>query len=106
MELLEAFHRRDDPRIIIGLRLQDPLPPWITHVVFVEDGTVTPKTKETALVEGTIPRADLSTSNISDNRPEPSSIPVGKPIIDIQGLNIAYHERKVCTRAFRLSIKF
>lgn len=36
-ELLGKLQRNQDPRIVLALRPQDPLPEWVTHVAFVED---------------------------------------------------------------------
>ncbi|KII95469.1 hypothetical protein PLICRDRAFT_96475 [Plicaturopsis crispa FD-325 SS-3] len=46
---LHALHVARQPRIIIGLRSQDPLPEWITHIALVKDRSVLVGERETVL---------------------------------------------------------
>ncbi|KAG8790432.1 hypothetical protein FRC12_011860 [Ceratobasidium sp. 428] len=90
MSLLHSLHTKKAPRVVMTLRGQDPIPAWITHVVHADGGRV--------VVGG----RDQMTAHYTNH--QPTEIPIvgqhgggGKPIVEINGLNIAYHERKVLT---------
>ncbi|KAI0300031.1 P-loop containing nucleoside triphosphate hydrolase protein [Multifurca ochricompacta] len=40
LSLLHSLHASNNSRIIIGLRLQDPIPEWITHIALAQGGRV------------------------------------------------------------------
>lgn len=69
------------------LRAQDPVPGWTTHVVRAENGRVV--VGERAHM---VQRVHSETEQLV---PSASVDTCGKPIVEITGLNIAYHERKV-----------
>ncbi|CAE6449421.1 unnamed protein product [Rhizoctonia solani] len=91
LNLLHALHTKRAPRVIMTLRGQDPVPDWATHIVRAENGKVI------------IGERSRMVSNHFECEQKPitsySSDPykVGEPIVEISGLNIAYHERKVLT---------
>ncbi|KAG9092505.1 hypothetical protein FRC07_011640, partial [Ceratobasidium sp. 392] len=90
MNLLHTLHAKRAPRVIMTLRGQDPIPEWVTHVVRADGGRV--------VVGG---RDQMAVHHVQHESAETPVIKradsVGKPLVEINGLNIAYHERKVLT---------
>lgn len=82
----------------MALRLQDPLPAWITHIALVqEDNIITgPRhsTKFTALGELT---SELTKKEASARRV--SSQLNGEELVSMKDVNVAYHDRHVCSFA-------
>ncbi|CAE6472123.1 unnamed protein product [Rhizoctonia solani] len=91
LNLLHTLHARRAPRIIMTLRGQDPFPNWATHVVRAEDGQVTVGERSQ------ITSKHSNHEHQSDNSYASHTLRSGRPIIEIAGLNVAYHERKVLT---------
>jgi ATPase subunit of ABC transporter with duplicated ATPase domains len=89
MNLLYMLHTKRAPRVIMTLRAQDPIPEWVTHIVRAENGQVTVGQRAQMVSKHSElgPKPNTSTSKNVDT--------AGKPIIEITGLNIAYHDRKV-----------
>ncbi|KAH9022493.1 P-loop containing nucleoside triphosphate hydrolase protein [Lactarius hengduanensis] len=92
--LLHSVHASNSPRIIMGLRLQDPVPEWISHIALVQDGRVKTGEKTTILQELNDSRA----KEASRSTP-PVHIPgleaKAKVLVDMQNVNVRYHERHV-----------
>ncbi|CAE6481107.1 unnamed protein product [Rhizoctonia solani] len=91
LDLLYRLHAKRAPRIIMTLRGQDPIPDWATHVVRAENGRVTVGERSQMVSKHSNYGHQLNSSYASNVQG------AGKPIIEITGLNIAYHERKVLT---------
>lgn len=101
LEILHKVHSHRSPRIILGNRLQDGIPDWISHVAFVEPSANssssiwTVRTGEADEMKGVIARyrAEVSAS---------SSMPVSQPpvrndgdvLVELKGVSVSYHERK------------
>ncbi|EPQ55255.1 P-loop containing nucleoside triphosphate hydrolase protein, partial [Gloeophyllum trabeum ATCC 11539] len=51
IDIFHSLHISRNPRIILGLRKQDPVPEWITHVAAVQGGSVTTGLKNEILAE-------------------------------------------------------
>jgi len=93
MDLLGEFHRQNDPHIIIGLRPQDPLPDWITHIAFVQDDTViSGSIDDREIIKLRSASATLGTSQSVHVRSQGSA---GKTLVEINSLNVGYNGRKV-----------
>ena len=78
----------------MGLRLQDPVPEWISHIALVQDGRVQTGEKKTILQELNDSRAKealRSTSPIHN----PSLEVKAKVFVNMQNVNVRYHERHV-----------
>ena len=78
----------------MGLRLQDPVPEWISHIALVQDGRVTTGEKTTILQQlndSHAREASYSTSPVHD----PSLEARTKVFVDMQNVNVRYHERHV-----------
>ncbi|KAN0081447.1 P-loop containing nucleoside triphosphate hydrolase protein [Tylopilus felleus] len=96
LSVLRSLHEARRPRIIIGLRTQDPIPDWITHLALVSDGKVFTGTKEEILEVQELYKAkeDRTTSPVSTGsikRVEDE----GKPVVVLRNVNVTYGERKV-----------
>jgi hypothetical protein len=97
ISLLHALHRTSAPQIIIFLRLQDPIPDWITHIALVRTGgLVVTGAKEVVLanmeehVEG---RENASQPDALVKRARVVSDSQRTVLVDLQGVNVSYHER-------------
>ncbi|KAH9018388.1 P-loop containing nucleoside triphosphate hydrolase protein [Lactarius pseudohatsudake] len=92
--LFHSVHASNSPRIIMGLRLQDPVPEWISHIALVQDGRVKTGEKTTILQELNDSRAKGASRSTS-----PVHIPgleaKAKVLVDMQNVNVRYHERHV-----------
>ncbi|CAE6396045.1 unnamed protein product [Rhizoctonia solani] len=91
LNLLHMLHTRRAPRIIMTLRGQDPIPDWATHVVRADGGKVAVGERSRM-----VPKHSNDQHHLDANYAGPPQ-DSGKPIIEITGLNVAYHERKVLT---------
>ena len=83
----------------MGLRLQDPIPEWISHIALVQDGRVKAGEKTTMLQELNDYRAkevSHSTSAVYN----PSLKAKAKVLVDMQNVNVKYHERHVSNLSF------
>ncbi|EJT97018.1 P-loop containing nucleoside triphosphate hydrolase protein [Dacryopinax primogenitus] len=95
VSLLHQLHTHCAPRILLALRPQDPLPEWVTHVAVVADGQVRTGRKEEF-------REELARHHVLEKAER--AVPVSEKsvqegekelLVDMQGVNVAYHERKV-----------
>ena len=96
LSVLRSLHEARRPRIIIGLRMQDPIPDWITHLALISDGKVLTGTKEEFLEkqelrEARENRTTSTASTTSAKRTEDE----GKPVVILRNVNVSYGERKV-----------
>ncbi|KAF8342719.1 P-loop containing nucleoside triphosphate hydrolase protein [Cantharellus anzutake] len=104
LEFLHGLHRRKDPWILLGLRRQDPLPDWVTHVAYAQDNNVISGHRTSDSVRPFF-RADRSSTKrvpdaLAPERPTkhfspPGAAVTGNPLIQIRGLNIQYENRKI-----------
>ena len=102
LALLEELHRSRAPRIIIGMRAQEELPGWVTHVLNISEGGVTPMTRERWRgPAGALPKTQRAEKDGSD---EESA--VGELIVDLKGVGVKYGNRTVGAFAHFLSFIF
>ena len=83
----------------MGLRLQDPVPEWISHIALVQDGGVKAGEKSTMLKDLNDSRAkedSYSTSPVHN----PTLEAKAKVLVDMQNVNVKYHERHVSKLSF------
>jgi hypothetical protein len=93
LSLLHSVHVSNNPGIIMGLRLQDPIPEWITHVALVQGGHVMTGEK-TAILE----KLNIHTHEAVRSVAAPcnrSSNTGARTLVDMQNVNVRYHERHV-----------
>lgn len=89
LELLRSLHSTRAPRIIIGLRTQDPIPDWITHVAFVQGGSVIAGPKDTILT------AVKNHNKIPTDKAPTATAPRGKLLVEMKNVNVKYGPRTV-----------
>jgi hypothetical protein len=92
LELLRSLHSVRNPRVIIGLRTQDPVPDWITHVAFVRGGTVTTGLKDEVL--STVTKDDMAKAKTT-SRSSITTAPQGKLLVEMKNVNVKYGPRTV-----------
>jgi len=90
ISILQQLHLEGSPRIIIGLRKGEDVPPWITHILEIEGGTARTKTStgshqhfEKPPEKGGQPLT-LSSNDLN-----------GQLLVDMQNVNVSYGNRKV-----------
>ena len=94
--LLHSLHISRNPRIILGLRSQDPMPDWISHVALVNEGRVTTGRKEVVLAVETA--ATVAKASSKDTIPKTGQSVAGKVLVDLKNVKVIYGERKVSLR--------
>jgi hypothetical protein len=104
LSLLHSVHISNNPSIIIGLRLQDPVPEWITHIALVQDGHVTTGEKA-AILEMVNLHAHEAAHSVAAVRNRCPSTGAGT-LVDMQNVNVRYHERHVRWCFLSLYLKF
>ena len=77
----------------MGLRAQDTIPDWITHVAFVKGGKVVVGDKEQVLRAELESSQQYSISDVSPSAHEPAK--VGEIVADLQNIKVQYQDRKV-----------
>jgi hypothetical protein len=77
----------------MGLRLQDPIPEWITHIALVQGGHVTTGEK-TVILEKLNSHTHEAARSVAAVRNRGSSAGAGT-LVDMQNVNVRYHERHV-----------
>ncbi|KAK7691950.1 hypothetical protein QCA50_005355 [Cerrena zonata] len=94
LSLLEELHRAPEPpHIIMGSRIQDPIPDWTTHLAIIhKDGTVQTGPKEDLMP--TITSHQTSSSQTTSHQ-HAIKRDLDRVLIDMQDLNVAYGDRKV-----------
>ena len=96
VELLHTLHKTRKPRVIMGLRLQDPLPEWVSHIALVQSGRV--QTGPKALILDEVKSELLSKKFTEDLGHLVGSRSIEKPgsaLVEMEGLNVRYGERHV-----------
>ncbi|PFH48543.1 hypothetical protein AMATHDRAFT_81756 [Amanita thiersii Skay4041] len=99
VELLRDLHVARKPRIMVGLRTQDEIPDWITHVAFVKRDQIDVGKKEEVmrsvrahvviqqkLLEGA--QSGVKSNVITEKRP-------GRVVVSMKNANIQYENRQV-----------
>ncbi|EJF60642.1 P-loop containing nucleoside triphosphate hydrolase protein [Dichomitus squalens] len=98
LALLEELKRKPgSPHVIMGLRAQDPLPDWTTHVALIEDGgKVHAGKKEEVYPNLFTPSAPLASSSATHKREDAyRERTKGDALIDITSVNVEYGPRKI-----------
>jgi hypothetical protein len=79
----------------MGLRAQDPVPDWISHVALIKDKQVLTGPKDEVLA---LEVAGASTnSESSELRKAPNHLrqkAIRKVIVELKNVSVSYHERK------------
>ena len=90
LSLLHSVHVSNNPRIIMGLRLQDPIPEWITHIALVQGGHVKSGERATIVEELKCHAHEAARSAYPVSTRTEAGI-----LVDMRNVNVRYHERHV-----------
>ncbi|KAJ3570797.1 hypothetical protein NP233_g4173 [Leucocoprinus birnbaumii] len=96
LDLLNKLHQSRKPRVILGLRTQDDIPDWITHVALVRDGTVEagPKNSIVPLIKQ-MDESSRPTSTAKSIESTEISQSDGELVLDLTNVNVKYSDRVV-----------
>ena len=92
LSLLHTVHVSNDPHII-GLRLQDPIPEWITRIALVQGGHV--ETGERTMILDKLNSRTLKVAGATAALHTQDSNAEATTLVDTQNVNLRYHERHV-----------
>ena len=93
LALLEELHASRAPRIILGMRAQEELPAWVTHVLNVTEGGVIPLTRERWRgPAGILPKTQRAEEMDEGNEERAVQ---GELIVDLKGVGVKYGNRTV-----------
>ncbi|KAI0034887.1 P-loop containing nucleoside triphosphate hydrolase protein, partial [Vararia minispora EC-137] len=95
LKLLQKLHVARAPRVIMGLRPQDPVPDWVSHVALVRDGEVQTGFKEDILAEQAENVLAYSVSPRSNRTPAPHTKQLRRALVDMGDVNVKYQTRHV-----------
>jgi ABC-type multidrug transport system ATPase subunit len=99
LSVLQSLHETCKPRIIMGLRMQDPVPDWISHVALVRGGTVATGTKDEILskhADHHAREAEHRTASTTQSYLQPG-LEHCKPVVGMKNVNVSYDTRKATT---------
>ncbi|EDR07846.1 uncharacterized protein LACBIDRAFT_298087 [Laccaria bicolor S238N-H82] len=91
LALLADLHASRSPRIIIGMRAQEELPGWVTHVLDVGEGGVIPMTRERWRGLQRTQRAEEKGKEGRDESKE--RVEEGELVVDLKGVGVKYGNR-------------
>lgn len=101
LRLLHDLHIQENPLIVLGLRQHDPIPDWVTNVAIArEDGVLSGPREELteAIIKATTaentPAAAKKRAGSSESPKD--AVSAANVLVKVEGLNIAYSDRKVC----------
>ncbi|KAG6828294.1 hypothetical protein H0H92_008454 [Tricholoma furcatifolium] len=94
LNVLHSLHTSKAPRVLLGLRTQDPVPEWISHVAFVDGNRVVTGTKAEVLPQVT--HVDLAKDTPPMDVVKTRSKP-GELLVDMQNVNVKYGPRSTST---------
>jgi len=94
LSLLHTLHVARTPRVIMGLRAQDPLPEWISHLAVVKDDQVSTGSKNEVLevAKVSIHRQGSQLREVHDHHLQNVN---RKVLVELKNVSVSYHERKV-----------
>ncbi|KAF7428930.1 hypothetical protein PC9H_008166 [Pleurotus ostreatus] len=95
LSLLYELHSARRPRIILGLRIQDDVPEWVTHVALVDSGRIRTGTKDE--IERLVRESgSLSEqSRLCNDVPKVSVDHSGEILVDMNNVSVKYGDRTV-----------
>lgn len=94
LDMLHALHGSQSPRVIMGLRLQDPIPEWVSHLALVRSGQVTARPKADILAETEEAGRQEKEKSYSVGMPGATK-GEGRALIEMKDVNVKYYERHV-----------
>jgi len=99
LNLLQKLNSARAPRIIMGLRVHDPIPDWVSHVAFVRGGRVYTGLKEDILtdhLEHVLSQSDPPSSTAAGHNLSLGKEKPRETLIDMKYVNVKYQTRHVC----------
>ncbi|KAJ7247172.1 P-loop containing nucleoside triphosphate hydrolase protein [Mycena haematopus] len=99
LAILRELHAACDPHIIIGLRIQDAVPDWITHLALVGAGQVRTGCKDDMtqplvhMREG--PKGEGAEASTQNQRDSTKTRRVGAPVVQMKNVSVAYGPRQI-----------
>lgn len=94
ISLLQALHVSRSPRVIMGLRAQDPVPDWISHVAVIKDGHVITGLKHDVLTRN-MPFGPRIIEQGSPRECSIAQVSGRRVLVDMNNVNVSYRARKV-----------
>ncbi|KAJ7469326.1 P-loop containing nucleoside triphosphate hydrolase protein [Mycena galericulata] len=92
LAILHELHTACNPHIVIGLRVQDTVPDWTTHLAIVNDGEVKTGTKDSlAAYQAQINRAVAA----RDEQVTRGAQSAGQPVVEMKNVSVTYGPRRV-----------
>ncbi|KAH9485831.1 putative ABC transporter ATP-binding protein [Psilocybe cubensis] len=91
-ETLQDLHMNRSPRIIVGVRKGEDIPPWITHILEIDGSSAT--AREASAVSHTFNTRTFTPAQTVNNSGHLTVKPTSL-LVDMQGVNVAYGDRKV-----------
>ncbi|KAF7291234.1 p-loop containing nucleoside triphosphate hydrolase protein [Mycena indigotica] len=91
LSILHHLHQKNDPHILLGLRSQDSVPGWITHLALVDNGAVHVGPKASMLPHKT--RMQEAAARRAESRISPTQ--TGDVVVEMKDVNVAYGPRQV-----------
>ncbi|THU88807.1 P-loop containing nucleoside triphosphate hydrolase protein [Dendrothele bispora CBS 962.96] len=93
LDVLHSLHQARSPRVIMGLRTQDTIPDWITHVASVKGNRIAVGDK-TRVMQAELERSQKQ-DLVNSQRSVSQTTKTGDIVVDLQNVRVQYQERKV-----------
>ncbi|KZT37288.1 P-loop containing nucleoside triphosphate hydrolase protein [Sistotremastrum suecicum HHB10207 ss-3] len=100
--LLKDMHEARNPRVIIALRPQDPIPDWISHIAVALQSTIVTGERSAAGVEEALhkllsaPKHHRTEGSVPSNEASfRRASPQKKDVIVMKGVNVSYSTRHI-----------
>jgi len=97
LDILHSLHVARNPRILLGLRLQDPVPEWITHLALISEKGVITGQKDIVLeaeAERRV-REERDSQSRSSNASSSLSGSGRSTVVDLKNVSVTYGPRQV-----------
>ncbi|KAG7452169.1 P-loop containing nucleoside triphosphate hydrolase protein [Guyanagaster necrorhizus] len=91
LNLLHSLHQSRSPRVILGLRIHDPVPDWITHVALLRGRKVVTGPKHIILTE----KAYRSNHVTATTATQIVANETGAVVVDLKNVRVQYDHRVV-----------
>ncbi|KAJ7032279.1 P-loop containing nucleoside triphosphate hydrolase protein [Mycena alexandri] len=94
LAILHELHTACNPHIIIGLRMHDVVPEWVTHLAIVNDGQVRtgPKAK---MLEFKTQMQDATAAAAAADEVLQAPTTLGEPVVEMKNVSVTYGPRQV-----------
>ncbi|KAJ7152866.1 P-loop containing nucleoside triphosphate hydrolase protein [Mycena filopes] len=89
LSILHELHTACNPHIIIGLRTQDAVPSWVTHLARVDDGQVRAGPKGEIMQQCTVAGVHAAPAV------QKKEIPLGEVLVEMKNVSVTYGPRCV-----------